>query len=223
MAETLLPLKIISTLFKHKFKIIFTFLSTVTTVTIGTYMAKPTYETTSDLLIRFGREYLYSPAVDDDRSPYNYFNDKGVINTEIQIINSFDLVKNVITEIGLEKIYPPPPQEQGGIKKRIFNYIKKTLKSVGLDFFSGKAPEPPNEQNRLARAARQIRQLLVVRGDLAANIIHVSFTHSNPQITADVVNTLVELYKEKHLETFSESSEATAFFKNKWIFTTTSY
>jgi len=36
-----------------------------------------------------------------------------------------------------------------------------------------------------------------------SNVIQVSFLHKDPQIAAKAVNLLVELYKEKHLQVFS--------------------
>lgn len=219
MSQTALPLNIIKTIFNHKLKVLFTFLSTVITVAIGTNMATPIYETTSDLLIKFGREYLYSPSVDSSRTPYNFFNDKGVINTEIQILNTLDLAEQVVIAVGIEKIYPSPPKKQGGgIKQRLTTFIVNKLKLFGFkkDTPSLTTKEPPDKQNKAAAlAARRLRQETVIRGDTAANIIHISFTHSKPHIAAEVVNTLVELYKEKHLEAFSESSAAITFFKQQ--------
>jgi uncharacterized protein involved in exopolysaccharide biosynthesis len=51
-----------------------------------------------------------------------------------------------------------------------------------------------------------------VRAKPEASVIHVSFRHPEPATTAAVVNKLVELFKEKHLEMFSDP-RSTAFLE----------
>ena len=47
-------------LFKHKSKILIIFFSIVVTVTVGSFIMDPTYEATSKILVKFGRENIYA-------------------------------------------------------------------------------------------------------------------------------------------------------------------
>ena len=50
-------------LFKRKVQILLFFFGTVCVVTIGTFLMPPTYEATSQILVKVGRENLYVPTV----------------------------------------------------------------------------------------------------------------------------------------------------------------
>lgn len=45
-------------LFKHKRSCTLVFLAVMATVTIGTYIQPPTYETSASVMVNFGREYI---------------------------------------------------------------------------------------------------------------------------------------------------------------------
>jgi uncharacterized protein involved in exopolysaccharide biosynthesis len=51
---------LLTVLFKHKAKILVIFLTTVATVTVGSFLLAPTYEAKSSLLVTFGRN-IYRP------------------------------------------------------------------------------------------------------------------------------------------------------------------
>ena len=55
-------------LFKHKYKILTVFLATVITVTVGSFLLPPVFEAKSSLIVKMGREYMYSPEVGDAKS-----------------------------------------------------------------------------------------------------------------------------------------------------------
>ena len=63
---------ILTVLFKHKQKIIITFLTVVIAITVGSLLISPTYEAKSSLLVKFGREYLYTPEVGEGAAHARY-------------------------------------------------------------------------------------------------------------------------------------------------------
>ena len=208
MLPSITPRYILNVINRHKCKIIITFLSTLITATIGTYRATPTYETATSLLVKFGREYLYAPEIDERKVPYNYFNPAGVINTEIQIVTSLELAEQLITTVGIENIYPSSPQKKSGIKDAVFRLATPFLASIGLKKNPSSKKDTdqkdqPNQDRLTKAAAMRLHNSIVVRGDTTANVIHITFTHSDPQIAANVLNTLVDLYIEKHTQMFS--------------------
>ncbi len=96
---------ILTIIFKRKWIILFVFLATVSLVTIGTFLITPTYEAESTLMVKMGREHVYQPEV-GSANPSISFDQERVIESEIQILKSRDLLTKVINTIGIEKMYP---------------------------------------------------------------------------------------------------------------------
>lgn len=165
-----------SILFKHKQKILLVFLATVASVTFGSFLIPPTYEAKSSLLVKFGREYIYQPEVGERPVDMRLvpLNQEEVINSEIQILTSRDLIEKVISTLGIEKIYPEL------------------------------AKSPSNKIAPIEKAILQFQKKLSAEGIKKSNVIQVSFQHKEPQIAAQAVNLLIDFFKEKHLQVFSD-------------------
>ncbi len=91
--------------FKRKLMILAVFFGTVTTVTFGTFLMTPTYEAESTLMVKMGREHVYQPEV-GSATPAISFDQERVVESEMQILQSRDLLARVIESIGVENIYP---------------------------------------------------------------------------------------------------------------------
>ena len=164
---------LLTVLFKHKYKIITVFLATVATVTAASFLIPPTYEGSSSIMIKFGREHIYRSEIDDLIPPIINLNQE-YINSEVEILKSLDLIEQVITSIGLGEIYPDLTKD------------------------------PPKEITPLSAAMLRFKKKLSVENVTKSNVIQVSFRHENPQIAANAVNQLIDYFKEKHLEIFSD-------------------
>ena len=168
----------LTVLFKHKTKIVAIFLATVITVTIGTFLMSPVYEAKSTLLVKIGRENIYRPEV-GDRSPMISMNQEEVVNSEINILTSQDLIEKVITDLKIENIYP--------------EVLKSSwLEDIGLR----------KKTNPMQAAVLNFKKKLTAQGMRKSSVIEISFQHKNPQIAAKAVNMLTDLYKEKHLAVY---------------------
>ncbi|GFE58359.1 GumC family protein [Geobacter sp. AOG1] len=64
-------------------------------------------------------------------------------------------------------------------------------------------PDLATGNNSLQKAVAIFQKNLFVEGVKNSSVIQVSFRHNNPKIAANAVNLLVDLYKEKHLQVFS--------------------
>jgi len=93
-------------LFKHRSKVWVIFLATVLTVTIGSFLIPPTYEAKSSLLVKFGREYVTRPEVGNAQSFLLSLNQEEVVNSEIQILSSRELIEKVLATLKVETVYP---------------------------------------------------------------------------------------------------------------------
>ena len=164
-------------LFKHKTKILVIFVSIVAVVTVVSFLLPPTYEAKSRVLVKFGREYLYSPEVGDKGQSISFGqeqNQESILNSETEILTSRDLADRVIGSIGVEKLYPD---------------------LIGKTYSNGVTPKDV--------AIIQFGKKLSVEGVKKSNVIDVSFQHKDPHLAAQVVNLLVDYFKDKHLQAYS--------------------
>ena len=168
----------VAVLFKQKYKFLTIFVPTILVVTAGSFLLPPTYEAKSALLVKFGREYIYQPEVGERNSETRSvipLTQEEVINSEIQILTSQDLMEKVITAIGIKDLYP--------------------------DLLEN----PPKRGTPLGEAIRRFTKKLSIEGIKKSNVIQISFRHRNPQIAAKAVNLLTDFFKEKHLRVYTDN------------------
>jgi uncharacterized protein involved in exopolysaccharide biosynthesis len=193
--QSLTPLQIRSSTYiikKHKWKVFLLFLAVVIAVAVASLMAMPIYRSSSQLLVKPGREDIYvsptetSPAV-IERSP------EQKVNTEISIIKSIKLVDNLIERIGVSTLY---------------SYPDRTLKAKLLksELLKGKLPKEITKREIPSRekALRSVLNNLEVSAAPRSNVIEVAFEWPDPVIAARVVNTLIELYLDEHLKVHAD-------------------
>jgi uncharacterized protein involved in exopolysaccharide biosynthesis/protein involved in polysaccharide export with SLBB domain len=163
-------------LFKHKYKILAAFFTVMIAVTVKTSLTKPVYQTHSSLMVQSGRESLYRPEVGDDKERV-ILDLTALVNTETQLLTSADLIEQVITDLGVENIYPDmvEPSPKG------VTPAKETIIKGATFRFKGQL------------------NAAVVKG---SNVINVSFKHNDPEVAARAVNQLIESFKIMHIEIF---------------------
>jgi uncharacterized protein involved in exopolysaccharide biosynthesis len=162
-------------LFKHKSKIIIVFFAVVLTVGVVSFLTAPTYEATSTILVKMGRENTYRPEVGSGTqisvSPPNQ---EEIINSEIQVLVSKELIEKVIRAIGVENLYPE-------LVKTYAKGITPVDMAIGV-----------------------FEKALTVEAVKKSNVIEVSYRHKDRQIAAQAVNLLIDLFKEKHLQVYND-------------------
>ena len=177
MAENIQAISIrdiLGVIFKHKTKILTVFFVIVAIVAVGSFAAKPTYEANSKILIKFGRENIYIPATGSGSTPLVSINREETINSEIEILNSRDLIESTIKKLGIENVYPELVKNT------------KSNKNGGASTFE--------------KAVLLLPQSLQIEGVKKSDIINVKFQHYDPHIAANVINTLVNFFLEHHLK-----------------------
>ena len=159
-------------LFKYKGTILTMFIVTVAVVTAATFRMTPVYEANSSLLVKIGREYLSQPAVGDARGVM-VGNQEELINSEVQILESQELIEQVINTMGVDTLYPEL------------------------------ASNPSGKITPFERAVRTFSKALTVEAVKKSNVIAVWFQHRDPVIATKALTLLIDYFKEKHLEVFS--------------------
>ena len=159
-------------IFKHKWLIALLTLAGLAAAA-GLYRyQQPIYQSTAKLLVRYVVE---SGSVD----PYSSMKSPGgggrkgdpVILTEIEILSSLDLAKDVATEIGTARL------------------LNNTA-----------AQNPDEEQKLLSAAAGVIASELEVDTGTSPNVLHITFGNPDRELARDVLDKLIELYFKNHLD-----------------------
>ena len=135
--------------FKHKKKALIVFVGCVVLVMALSYLIPPTYEAKSTVLVKLGREYLYKPELGERSGSLvmSGINQEQAIHTEIEILTSRDLIRKVVSAIGVTNIYP--------------NAVKSLR--------GGSAPED--------RAVLLFEEDLVVERVPKSNVLQISYSH----------------------------------------------
>lgn len=163
---------ILTLFFKHKNKILGVFFGIVFTVTIGSFIIPPTYQSESTLMVKMGREHIYRPEVGTANPPVS-FDQERIIESEVQIVSSRDLIQRVIEHLDVGVIYP--------------------------DLLEN----PPSGMTPLEASIREAEENLDTLVVKDSNVIKVAFQHESPEISQKVVSLLINFLLEKHLEIFS--------------------
>ncbi|NPA94339.1 MAG: hypothetical protein GXO58_02790, partial [Thermodesulfobacteria bacterium] len=189
-------LKDLIKLFKRHLRgMIVVFLVTVVVVALWTFLQTPVYQVNSRIMVKYGREYVYRPVdllLKGDVQPLLAFNRDEVINTEIEIFHSSELISEVIRTLGAQKIYPKIAQNED------------------------------DQERLLARCVDKFKKNLEVTHIKGSGVIRVTFDHPDPDIAVKAVDALEELFKKRHLEVFKSPRIAflekqLALYKEKLI------
>lgn len=169
---------ILTTVFKHKFTIVLTALIIAVGATLVAFVfaPQPAYEAKSVLMVKQGREFTAQPEVGDAKQLS--IPAQNIINSEISILMSRELIDTVIRTVGPERLFP-------GLTRQL-----------------------PGHASPMEVASDLFQKNLRVGNIKNSNLIVVTFTHANPYLAAEAVNRMVDAFKEKHLEVFSSNSTA---------------
>ena len=160
--------------FKNKYKFLLTLISTLCIIAIGLIYTIPIYEAKASILVKFGREYVYDNLSSDTKHPSNYFDRDNVINNELEILSSRELIEEVITNYSVHRLY--------------------------YDIYEQYA----TPQDRTTYATDKFIQNFSVKGVADSDLIRISFQHTDSQTASAVLNILLDMYKIKHLKTFRD-------------------
>ena len=178
--------------FKRKTQILIFFTCTICAVVIGTLQIEPTYRASSQILVKIGRENFYVPTGSDLR-PVISINRQEQISSEIEILKSRSLARKAVESLGPTVFYKNPDDKGKG---------KPLLQKA-------KAQQSPKEI-----AVLGLQSAVKIESVKKSNVIKVSFKHKDPQIAAEVVNTLVSSYLDHHMQ-IHKNPKSYKFFQDQ--------
>lgn len=170
--QSVSPRDILTILAKHKGKILTVFLGTIIVVMAASFAMAPTYEAQASLMVKMGREHVFRSEVGPTVPPISVDQER-IVESEIQILSSRDLVRRVLDRIGIGEIYP--------------------------DLIEN----PPHGITPMEASIREMQENLSIWKAKESNVIKASFQHGQREIAEQVLTLLLTFFKEKHLEVFS--------------------
>jgi uncharacterized protein involved in exopolysaccharide biosynthesis len=163
---------VLTVLSKHKGKVFAVFLGTTLTATIGSFLMTPIYEAQGTIMVKMGREHMYRPEV-GSMGPAISYDQNRIMESEIQILSSRDLTKEVVIQLGMDELYPEL------------------------------ITDPPKTMTPQDAAIEEMQKALTFSTVKDSNVIRIKFQHPSADASAQVVNKLTDLLMEKHLKIFS--------------------
>ncbi|HPJ94458.1 MAG TPA: GumC family protein [Deltaproteobacteria bacterium] len=178
-------------IFKYKLVVTLIFLSVVCVATLITFIMPKVYEADAKVMVKFGRENVYTPTTPTMRENqpvlFDYSREER-INSEVEILNGRNLIEKVISDLGAKKIYPDLD------KKPLF--VNPFAEKLG----------PVEEENELfTQTTLMFMENLTVEAVRKSNIIDIKYQHNDPIIAAQVVNKLIDVFLEFHLNVYKKS------------------
>lgn len=159
---------------RHRRVMVISFIGVFLGAVLGAFLLPSSYQATTKIMVKHER---HDPPISADSSNAGQQFSEGVtdteVNSEVELIRSPDLLAKVVTVCGLQK-----PQSLWS-------------RYLGLN---------SDPQKQLAAAVRDLRRDLKVEALPKTNLIAITYDSHNPNLSAQVLNTLVNLYMEKHLE-----------------------
>src|SRR6267143_1665979 len=184
---------IVGVLFRHKALICTTFLTVAIGTAVLTFLMPNEYESRMKILVKNTRSDVPITPERTTGTAGTYFENEvseNQINSEIELLTSDDLLKQVVTECGL---YQP---------------------RASLSVMLGLRAAPVTKAAQVEEASQRLAKDLVITPVKKANIIEVKYTSGSPEMAAAVLRKVQDLYLEKHLK-LHRPPGTYDFFKNQ--------
>jgi uncharacterized protein involved in exopolysaccharide biosynthesis len=166
--------EVASILFKHGKLLVSVFVAVFVIVFGGSYLLTPKYKAEAQLLIQSGREFQVVPEKGENLPTVPYMTKQEVVNSEVQILQSEDLIESVIRAMGLKRLYPEI------------------------------AGDGDSEAEQMSEAADKFNRNFEVEPVTMSNIVILRYWNPDRQTAIDTVQKLSDLYQQKHIAIFGD-------------------
>jgi len=197
-------IKLLSTLFKHRWKIICFFLLAVIATPIFYSFIPMRYQASATLMVTLGREHIKPNLGDDPNISRPILAD--AIRTEMTILTSPEVLDAAVSQIGPKTLFQRASRSLPDVLQPVFGWMKGSEIPLEEKPFD----RMPPEFSRLI-----LRSMVDVQNPKNSNFMIVMANHADPMVSAKIVNTLVQAYKAKRLEILSSDERARSFLNEK--------
>jgi uncharacterized protein involved in exopolysaccharide biosynthesis len=161
-------------LVRRKRQILVTFVVAVAAVTAGTLLMPKQYESHMKILVKNERADMVVTADSNTGTGYQGAVSEEQINTEIELLNSESLLRQVVEKCGLEKL------------EKSAGYAAAERRPIAIE-----------------RAVLRLQKNLGIAAVRKANVIQVDYISKDPHLAASVLRQVSDSYLEAHLRLHS--------------------
>ena len=209
-------------LFRQKKKMLVFFGAVMVVVCLAALLGQKVYRSEAELLMRIGRENAtVGPTVATGKVISVNQDRENEINSEADILRSRELAERVVDAIGVDLILhgaketlPPDASYRAIIGYWARRGVDYPITALSRLLGSG---APSTEAGRLRKkdlAVRSFMDHLGVGTSQKSNIVSIGYETNDPALARDVLNRVVGLYLEKHIEV-NRTPGSYTFFKNQ--------
>src|ERR1700676_1619088 len=165
--------------FRHKRAIVITFCAMLAGAILAAVLQPPDYKASTKFLIERARmDPVVSPGHDAASVRAEVTEEE--LNSEVELLQSADVLRQVVLATGLH--------HRRTLLSRL--HMNEILRYVGLK---------DTEEERIAKAVVALQKELKIEAVRKSNLISVTYTSSDPQLVARVLQALDEAYLQKNL------------------------
>lgn len=190
---------LLAVLFRRK-RILFAAVGlTVILTAVGTVLTPPCYEAKAQVYVQ--RERPDAVDLGDGRLGRPVLRRSDVINSEVTLIRSRGVVEPAVEALRLWE-RPTPPS----LRRTVLRPLKNALVTLGLWV----------SMERREKTILQVQQLLRVRGEPDSDVISIACVHTDAELSASIVNSVLDAYLRKRQESHI-SDERVQFFTEQLL------
>ena len=160
---------------RYKAALLLSFLVPVIASICISFVVTPKYEAVGRLLVQVGREYLPQPETAASGQSSPSISMKETVDTEVQIANSVDLMRDVVQAVTIERLYP------------------------------ALAATAPRDVSLESVAIRAFSKDLSVSSMRLTNVIEVALRNPRREVAEEALRVLMDRYRALHTLAFSQS------------------
>jgi len=211
-------------LLKRKRLIILVFILSVLTTAFHVSSLVPIYETSARLLVE--RDVPSSPITGQPMNYESYYTQFMSYNTSIEMMQSTEVLKKVVSALNLDnkEIRQVEKELEISFIKEWWTKTKANIKRLLKSFLPEKEnttePLPPEVRENKERHSlvNMVRSKIKVEKVEDTWLLNISVRDKNPEMAADIANTLARKYMEFNLANKMEASKQTLEWLNNELY-----
>lgn len=199
------PLRdMVEAVFRHRKKAAAFFIAVTLAALVFLAFTPAGYTSTSKLIVHRGRESVFVDPTAGGTSLPLYKEWESEINTELEILNSRELVTEVVRSMGPDVFLAEKPLDDTGRLgpiRKLFNPVRKFFHNLVVKLTPDDSEKEEMErQKQIDKVAQTVEEGLKIDVRSKSDIIFVSYTADRPELAQQVVSELVKSYLEKRID-----------------------
>jgi uncharacterized protein involved in exopolysaccharide biosynthesis len=198
------PLDIARGLFRHKWKAISFFVTTIALLVVALIVLPKSFKSDAQLYFTVGPEAGANPT--SDNSPGGLSIDdsrEGMVNSALDILGSREIAEKVVAEIGTERILKGDKEEDEEEPSVIAETIGSAIDAV-------KAVIPSDDLSDKEKAVQKLAKSIGLNAEKKSYVLSITTEAPSPKLAQDICRALVSSYRDQHIEIYGPKNSVVA-------------